>query len=57
MKDHLASSSISSYFLFQIFLFLEGAVVKVGPSPMDVYEGQTIIVKCLASGDPLPQIR
>jgi len=57
MKDHLARSSISSYFLFQIFLFLEGAVVKVGPSPMDVYEGQTIIMKCLSAGDPVPEIR
>ena len=57
MKDHLASTSIPSYFLFQIFLFLEAAVVKVGPSPMDVYKGQTVVVKCLASGDPIPKIR
>jgi len=38
-------------------LFLEGAAVKVGPSPMDIYADQTIIVKCVASGDPVPKIR
>ena len=37
--------------------WLEAAVVKEGPSAMNVSAGHTVVVRCRAFGDPIPRIR
>ncbi|KAL9950262.1 hypothetical protein ACROYT_G042737 [Oculina patagonica] len=52
-SDADSGKNISAYGSLQL---KEAALVKAGPSPMDVYAGQTVIVKCRTSGDPVPKI-